>query len=81
MDLRIAGRRAIVTGSSSGIGYAIAEALACEGAHVILNGRSEKNLDAAVHRVQKAVDGAACEAHRGGRVDRRRLPAHCCCHS
>jgi len=62
MDLRIAGRRVIVTGSSSGIGYAMAEALACEGAHVILNGRSEKNLDAAVHRLQKAVDGAACEA-------------------
>ena len=46
----------------SGIGYAIAEALAREGAHVILNGRSEKNLDVATHRLQKAVDGAACEA-------------------
>jgi NAD(P)-dependent dehydrogenase (short-subunit alcohol dehydrogenase family) len=62
VDLRIAGRKALVTGSSSGIGYAIAEALAREGAHVVLNGRSKKNLDAALAKLKKAVNGAACTA-------------------
>src|SRR5215469_1501222 len=62
MDLRIAGRRTLLTGSSSGIGYAIAEALAREGARVFLNGRSKQNLDAADRRLQNAVAGAMCEA-------------------
>jgi NAD(P)-dependent dehydrogenase (short-subunit alcohol dehydrogenase family) len=61
VDLRIGGRRALVTGSSSGIGCAIAEALAREGAQVILNGRSKKNRDAAVSSLKKAIDGAVCK--------------------
>jgi NAD(P)-dependent dehydrogenase (short-subunit alcohol dehydrogenase family) len=60
MDLRIAGRRALVTGSTSGIGYAIAETLAREGVQVILNGRDKATMDAAVSRLKKAVDGALC---------------------
>ena len=41
MDLQLRGKRALVTGSTAGIGFAIAEALAREGATVIVNGRSQ----------------------------------------
>src|SRR6516165_1256725 len=41
MDLQLVGKRAVVTGSSSGIGEAIAKALAAEGAAVVVHGRRE----------------------------------------
>jgi NAD(P)-dependent dehydrogenase (short-subunit alcohol dehydrogenase family) len=41
MDLKLNGKLALVSGSTAGIGYAIAETLAAEGARVILNGRSQ----------------------------------------
>jgi 3-oxoacyl-ACP reductase-like protein len=40
MDLKIKNKIALVTGSTAGIGYAIAKALANEGAQVIVNGRT-----------------------------------------
>ncbi len=41
---RLNGRRALITGSSTGIGYALAQALCEAGAHVVLNGRDTTRL-------------------------------------
>lgn len=46
MDLRLTGRRALVTASTGGIGEAVARALAAEGAHVTVHGRSEERARA-----------------------------------
>lgn len=48
------GRRALITGSSQGIGFALAEALAGAGAQVVLNGRNRGSLDAARERLREA---------------------------
>src|SRR5208282_6229372 len=53
MDLRLTGKLALVSGSTAGIGYAIAESLAREGAHVIVNGRSKDSVDDALVRLRK----------------------------
>ena len=57
----LSGRRALVTGSSQGIGYALARALAASGAHVLLNGRDPAKLDRAIADFQAA--GLSAEAH------------------
>jgi NAD(P)-dependent dehydrogenase (short-subunit alcohol dehydrogenase family) len=58
MDLKLTGKTALVTGSTAGIGYAIAEALAAEGAHVIINGRTEARVDAAIKKIQASYPKA-----------------------
>ena len=55
MDLDLYGKRALVTGSTAGIGLAIARRLAMEDAHVTLVGRSRRKLDEAVAEVSAAV--------------------------
>jgi NAD(P)-dependent dehydrogenase (short-subunit alcohol dehydrogenase family) len=51
MDLQLTGRSALVTGSTAGIGLAIAARLAAEGAEVIISGRQQAKLDAAAAQV------------------------------
>lgn len=58
MDLQLAGQRALVTGSTAGIGFAIAQALAAEGAQVIVNGRTQERVDAALARLRTACPQA-----------------------
>ncbi|EGD45509.1 3-oxoacyl-[acyl-carrier-protein] reductase [Nocardioidaceae bacterium Broad-1] len=58
MDLGLTGKRAFVSGSTQGIGYAIARELAEEGAAVVVNGRTAKRVDAAVERLRGDVPSA-----------------------
>ena len=51
MDLQLAGKLALVSGSTAGIGFAIANALSREGARVIVNGRSDERVKSAMERV------------------------------
>jgi len=51
MDLKLEGKQALVTGSTAGIGFAIAGALAKEGASVVVNGRTEQRVKAALKQL------------------------------
>ena len=55
MNLELEGKIALVTGSTAGIGFAIARRLACEGADVIVNGRTEERVREATAKINKEV--------------------------
>jgi NAD(P)-dependent dehydrogenase (short-subunit alcohol dehydrogenase family) len=55
MDLELKGKRALVTGSTAGIGLAIAQTLAREGAQVIVNGRLQSSVDEVVGQIRAAT--------------------------
>ncbi len=61
MDLQLAGKHALITGSTLGIGFAIARSLAAEGASVVINGRTQKRVDAALAKLRASVADARVE--------------------
>ncbi|XP_025774371.1 dehydrogenase/reductase SDR family member 2, mitochondrial-like isoform X7 [Puma concolor] len=70
----LANRVAVVTGSTDGIGFAIARRLARDGAHVVVSSRKQQNVDRAVAALQGeglSVVGTVC--HVGKAEDRERL--------
>jgi NAD(P)-dependent dehydrogenase (short-subunit alcohol dehydrogenase family) len=81
MNLELDGKRALVTGSTAGIGYAIAEALAREGANVIVNGRKEDRVEQAIQSIRAShpkakVEGLAADlgSTDGARAAVQRIP-------
>lgn len=58
MNIDLTGKTAVVTGSTSGIGFAIAQGLAASGARVILNGRKDDGVRAAVAKLLESTPGA-----------------------
>jgi len=69
MDLQLSGKKALITGSTAGIGLAIAEGLAREGAAVIVNGRTEKRVNAALSRIAAGrAEGFAGDLSNPGEI-------------
>jgi len=81
LELGLEGRSALITGSTAGIGYAIARGLAAEGARVTITGRTQQRVDDALARLEKDVPGAAadgvaadCAAAEGAQAVFARVP-------
>lgn len=59
MKIDLTGKHAVISGSTHGIGFAIAKGLAESGAAVVLNGRSQKAVNEAIMRLKAEVPGSA----------------------
>jgi hypothetical protein len=66
VDLKLSGKIALVTGSTAGIGFAIAKSLASEGAHVYANGRTRERVDAATAVIRSHAAAAKVGGIRSG---------------
>src|SRR5438128_6554916 len=62
MNLQLQNKLALVTGSTAGIGFAIAKALAAEGARVIVNGRADARVTEAIASIRAHIPSARLEA-------------------
>ncbi len=74
MDLQLKNKTALVTGSTAGIGYAIAKQLAAEGAHVIVNGRTAQRVNSAIDNIKaetgnSRVTGAVADFADTAQID------------
>ncbi|ANI88487.1 oxidoreductase [Arachidicoccus ginsenosidimutans] len=56
MELQLKGKTALITGSTAGIGFAIAKSLAKEGANVFINGRTESRVKSAVQQIEQETN-------------------------
>ena len=65
MNLELVDKTALVSGSTKGIGFAIASQLAAEGARVIVNGRSDDSVNSALEQIRKAGPEAKVEGFAG----------------
>ncbi|MCY1272963.1 3-oxoacyl-[acyl-carrier-protein] reductase FabG [compost metagenome] len=75
MDLKLTDKLALVSGSTKGIGFAIAQGLAREGARVIINGRSQASVDDALARLRAGQADAKAEGFAGDLSDLRQIEA------
>jgi NAD(P)-dependent dehydrogenase (short-subunit alcohol dehydrogenase family) len=65
MNLKLSDKTAFISGSTKGIGFAIAGQLAAEGARVIVNGRSDETVNSALQQIRKALPEANAEGFAG----------------